>query len=105
MSLIPLALVDDCHSSIHTLKKELTPVPYVGEMKEAAQFYVNRVIKEYRDKDKAHVEWAQSYTAILGELQGYVKAHHTTGLTWNPRGEDAKAVAASSKGALDFLSA
>lgn len=24
---------------------------------------------------------------ILGELKDYIKANHTTGLAWNPRGE------------------
>ena len=57
-------------------------------MKESAQFYANRVIKEFRDKDKTHVDWTLTYTNLLNDLHGYVKAHHTTGLTWNPKGGD-----------------
>ena len=69
---------------------EPKPVPFVGEMKDAAQFYVNRILKEYKDKEKVHGEWAQAFTAVLLELQAYVKKFHTTGLVWNPHGAVAK---------------
>jgi adenylyl cyclase-associated protein len=65
-------------------------------MKESAQFYANRVIKEYKDKDKSHVDWTQSYTTLLTDLYGYVKSHHTTGLAWNPKGGDVSAGTISS---------
>ncbi|KAG5460883.1 MAG: adenylate cyclase associated N terminal-domain-containing protein [Olpidium bornovanus] len=38
---------------------------FVGEMRDAAQFYTNRVIKEYKDKDCKHVEWGNSYIDLL----------------------------------------
>jgi adenylyl cyclase-associated protein len=66
-----------------------TPGPYINEMKDAAQFYANRVIKESKDKDPVNVKWVQSFSAFLVELFGYVKKWHTTGLAWNPRGGDA----------------
>jgi len=74
---------------------EPKPFPFVGEMRDAAQFYANRVIKEYKDKDRKHVDWANSYINLLSELQGYVKAHHTTGLVWNSKGGDLKSAAAT----------
>ncbi|KAJ3323813.1 F-actin-capping protein subunit alpha [Boothiomyces sp. JEL0866] len=67
-----------------------TPAPYIGEMKDAAQFYANRVIKDNKEKEPTHVEWVNNYLAILVELQAYVKQWHTTGLAWNPKGGDAK---------------
>ncbi|KAJ3271248.1 F-actin-capping protein subunit alpha [Terramyces sp. JEL0728] len=82
-----------------------TPAPYIGEMKDAAQFYANRVIKDNKDKHPTHVEWVNSYLGVLVELQAYVKQWHTTGLAWNPKGGDAKsaniggAAAAQSGGA------
>ncbi|KAI9203669.1 adenylate cyclase associated N terminal-domain-containing protein [Polychytrium aggregatum] len=69
---------------------EPAPAPFVGEMKDSAQFYANRVVKEYKDKDRAHVEWTRAYISILTDLQQYVKKWHTTGLAWNPKGGDAK---------------
>ncbi|KAI8921196.1 adenylate cyclase associated N terminal-domain-containing protein [Powellomyces hirtus] len=69
---------------------EPAPGPFVGEMRDSAQFWANRVIKDQKDKDKSHVDWANSFVTFLTELQTYVKKYHTTGLAWNPRGGDAK---------------
>ncbi|KAI9347727.1 adenylate cyclase associated N terminal-domain-containing protein [Obelidium mucronatum] len=91
-----LSLVSEGIPALGWVAVEPTPVPYIGEMKDAAQFYSNRVIKEYKDKDKAHVEFAQAFIALLAELQAYVKKHHTTGVAWNPKGGDAKTNLASS---------
>jgi len=65
-------------------------------MNDAGQFYTNRVLKDWKDKDKKHVEWTKAWVATLAELQVYVKDHHTTGLVWNPKGVDAKSLAKSS---------
>lgn len=67
---------------------EPKPGPYVEEMKNAGQFYLNRVIKEYKDTDKTHVEWCRAFTSTLDAMKAYVMQHHTTGLTWNPKGAD-----------------
>ncbi len=34
-------------------------------------------------RDKVHADWVKAWFSTLRELQGYIKAHHTTGLTWN----------------------
>lgn len=65
------------------------PAPYVAEMKNATQFYSNRVIKDFKDKDAKHVEWTRSFGNLLEGLRKYVFEHHTTGLVWNPKGQDA----------------
>ncbi|KAL0961861.1 hypothetical protein UPYG_G00332600 [Umbra pygmaea] len=62
------------------------PVPYVKEMNDAAIFYTNRVLKDYKDSDKRHVEWVQSYLSIWTDLQAFIKQHHTTGLVWSKTG-------------------
>ncbi|CAO3663185.1 unnamed protein product [Umbelopsis ramanniana] len=67
---------------------EPTPAPYVQEMGNAAQFYSNRVVKEFKDKDPQQIEWTKAFLAIINELYGYVKEHHRTGLVWNPNGEN-----------------
>ena len=47
-------------------------------------------------RDTKHVEWIQSFFAILKSLQKYVKQHHPQGVTWNEKdGVDAKDVMAS----------
>ncbi|XP_040908843.1 adenylyl cyclase-associated protein 1 [Toxotes jaculatrix] len=70
------------------------PCPYVKEMQDAAMFYTNRVLKEYKEKDKTHVDWVKAYISIWTELQNYIKQHHTTGLTWSKTGPIASAAAA-----------
>lgn len=49
-----------------------TPGPYVKEMKDASQFYTNKVLVAYKDKDKKHVDWAKAWVEFLTELQAYV---------------------------------
>lgn len=73
------------------------PGPFVKEMNDAGQFYTNRVLKDFKEKDKAHVEWVRAWSTTLSELQGYIKQYHTTGLVWNPKGGDAKSMMSSGR--------
>lgn len=63
-----------------------TPGPHVKEMNDAGQFYTNRVLKDWKEKDATHVEWARSWVSTLTELQKYIKQWHTTGLVWSGKG-------------------
>nr|XP_006631262.1 PREDICTED: adenylyl cyclase-associated protein 1 [Lepisosteus oculatus] len=72
------------------------PGPYVKEMQDAAMFYTNRVLKDYKDKDKQHVDWVKAYLSIWTELQAYIKMHHTTGMSWSKTGPVASASSAAS---------
>lgn len=60
-----------------------TPGPHVKEMNDAGQFYTNRVLKDWKEKDPTHVEWARSWIQTLTELQKYIRQYHTTGLVWS----------------------
>ncbi|KAI0637392.1 adenylate cyclase associated N terminal-domain-containing protein [Trametes polyzona] len=62
------------------------PGPFMAEIKDSTQFYANRVIKEFKEKDPKHAEWARAYIALLEELRKYVADYHSTGLEWNFRG-------------------
>ncbi|KAM7338367.1 hypothetical protein ACRRTK_001851 [Alexandromys fortis] len=44
------------------------PGPFVKEMTDAAMFYTNHVLKEYKDVDKKHVDWVKTYLSIWTEL-------------------------------------
>lgn len=83
-----LTMISDGVPAFGWVVIEPAPTSYVSEMKESSQFYGNRIIKEYKDKDKAHLDFVQSWLKVLSDLQAYVKKNHTTGLSWNPRGED-----------------
>lgn len=60
-----------------------TPGPHVKEMNDAGQFYTNRVLKDWKEKDAKHVEWARAWVQTLTDLQQYIKQYHTTGLVWS----------------------
>lgn len=75
------------------------PGPFVKEMIDASQFYSNKVLVAYKDKDKRHVDWVKAWVQFLQNLRDYIKQHHTTGLTWNPRGNVAT-VADLGKGSI-----
>ncbi|EKX54324.1 hypothetical protein GUITHDRAFT_99801 [Guillardia theta CCMP2712] len=62
------------------------PAPYLGDVIPASEMYGNKIMMEFRGKDENHVNFAKSFKQFLLELQKYVKAHHTTGVAWNPRG-------------------
>ncbi|KAH7292588.1 hypothetical protein KP509_29G076200 [Ceratopteris richardii] len=63
------------------------PATHVEESWQAAEFYNNKVLVEYRNKDANHVEWAKSMKELyLPGLRDYVKSFHVTGPSWNPKG-------------------
>ncbi|KAL1465671.1 hypothetical protein WDU94_005223, partial [Cyamophila willieti] len=63
-----------------------TPAPYVKEMNDAGQFYTNRVLKDWKEKDKTHVDWTKAWIETLTELQKFIRQYHTTGLVWSGTG-------------------
>ncbi|XP_026525665.1 adenylyl cyclase-associated protein 2 [Notechis scutatus] len=67
------------------------PGPYVKEMNDAATFYTNRVLKDYKHSDLRHIDWVKSFLNIWTELQAYIKEYHTTGLIWSKTGPVASA--------------
>ncbi|XP_050502592.1 adenylyl cyclase-associated protein 1 [Diabrotica virgifera virgifera] len=68
-----------------------TPGPFVKEMNDAGQFYTNRVLKDWKEKDKKHFDWTKSWVQTLSDLQAFVKQYHTTGLVWSGKGAPPKA--------------
>lgn len=64
-----------------------TPVSFVPEFKDSAQFWSNRIVKEFKDKDPKQVQWTKQFLLIFDELRTYVKQYHTTGPSWNVNGK------------------
>lgn len=75
-----------------------TPVSYVPEFKDTAQFWSNRVMKEFKDKDPKQVEWVKQFLAIFDHLRAYVKEYHATGPSWNANGKPLAESVAAQKG-------
>lgn len=84
-----LSAISESISGLSWVAVAPAPGPYVKEMGDSAMFYSNRVLKDYREKDKLHVEWVQNWNNVFKELQEYVRKYHTTGLAWNTRGGNA----------------
>ncbi|GAA6051829.1 hypothetical protein JCM3770_005487 [Rhodotorula araucariae] len=83
-----LTVVSEGIPALGWVTLDAKPGPYVGEFKDSAMFWVNRVIKEHKESNPKQVEWARSFVALLEELRKYIMQYHTTGLTWNPEGAD-----------------
>eukprot|EP00835_Amoeboradix_gromovi_P006768 NODE_878_length_3486_cov_0.159433.p1 type:complete len:386 gc:universal NODE_878_length_3486_cov_0.159433:1120-2277(+) len=64
-----------------------TPVPFINELKDAAQFFSNRALKEFKEKDETVVSLLTVYFQYLSnDLVKFVKDYHTTGLNWKGKG-------------------
>jgi len=59
------------------------PAQYIGQMEESAQFYTNKVLKEFKESDPKQADWAKSLVKLLKSSQTHIKDNHITGLNWN----------------------
>ncbi|XP_076924573.1 cyclase-associated protein 1-like [Bidens hawaiensis] len=68
------------------------PIAHVEESWQAAEFYNNKVLVEYRNKDSNHVEWARALKELyVPGLRNYVKSHYPLGPVWSATGSAASA--------------
>merc|ERR1711916_79111 len=78
------------------------PAPHAKSMGEAAEFYLNRVLKDH--KEDHYKTFVRSFKAFWPALAAYCKSYHTTGPSWNAKGGDAPSTppaAASSSAPAD----
>jgi len=59
------------------------PASYILQMEESAQFYTNKVLKEFRQSEPKKADWSNSWIKLLKGFQAYVKDNHGTGISWN----------------------
>ncbi|EFX04500.1 adenylyl cyclase-associated protein [Grosmannia clavigera kw1407] len=81
------------------------PYKHVEESLGSAQFFGNRVLKEFKEKDPLQVEWVQSFYQVFRDLTDFVKQHFSGGLSWNPQGASAVQVAQQLTSATDSAAA
>lgn len=62
------------------------PVDYISDFRDSAQYYANRVLKEYRGVDERHVTWINDVTKGLAEFQNVVGRFFPEGFTWKEDG-------------------
>ncbi|KAK6159473.1 hypothetical protein DH2020_006787 [Rehmannia glutinosa] len=64
------------------------PIAHVEESWQMAEFYCNKILVEYRNKDANHVEWAKALKEVyVPGLRDYVKSHHRLGPVWSATGK------------------
>uniref|UniRef100_A0ACD5X6D9 Uncharacterized protein n=1 Tax=Avena sativa TaxID=4498 RepID=A0ACD5X6D9_AVESA len=63
------------------------PTAHVEESWQMAEFYNNKVLVEYRNKDADHVEWAKALKELyMPGLRDYVKKYYPLGPVWGAAG-------------------
>uniref|UniRef100_A0A1D1YIX5 Adenylyl cyclase-associated protein n=1 Tax=Anthurium amnicola TaxID=1678845 RepID=A0A1D1YIX5_9ARAE len=63
------------------------PTAHVEESWQMAEFYNNKILVEYRNKDTDHVEWAKALKELyLPGLRDFVKGFYPLGPVWGPTG-------------------
>ncbi len=67
-----------------------TPVSYIPDFKDSAQFWSNRIMKQFRGKDENQVSWVKAFLAIFDALKAFVKEYETTGPSWKADGGNIK---------------
>ncbi|XP_074334947.1 cyclase-associated protein 1-like [Apium graveolens] len=73
------------------------PTAHVEECWQSAEFYNNKVLVEYRNKDPNHVEWAKALKELYTPgLRDYVKAHYPLGPVWSATGKTIVSASSSS---------
>ncbi|XP_024979484.1 cyclase-associated protein 1 [Cynara cardunculus var. scolymus] len=74
------------------------PIAHVEESWQAAEFYNNKVLVEYRNKDANHVEWARALKELyIPGLRDYVKSQYPLGPVWSATGAAVSAPPKASK--------
>jgi adenylyl cyclase-associated protein len=62
-----------------------TPVSYIPDFKDSAQFWTNRILKDSKgtNNENESTDWVKTFLNIFDELKNYVKEYQTTGISWN----------------------
>ncbi|KAL3814140.1 hypothetical protein ACJIZ3_015408 [Penstemon smallii] len=64
------------------------PIAHVEESWQMAEFYNNKILVEYRNKDANHVEWSKALKELyVPGLRDYVKSNHPLGPVWSATGK------------------
>lgn len=65
------------------------PAAHVEESWQTAEFYNNKVLVEYKNKDSNHVEWAKAMKELyVPGLRDFVRKFYPQGPVWNTVGAD-----------------
>lgn len=67
---------------------EPAPKPFIESYVGGSDLFGNKIRVQFKTTNPDQIKYVTAFKTLLVELMAYVKAHHTTGVTWNPRGVD-----------------
>lgn len=62
------------------------PVPFIKEALGSAEFWTNRIRKDFKGKDDQQIEFCDGLKKTVVGLAEYVEEYHKAGLSFNPKG-------------------
>lgn len=71
------------------------PCDFIDSFVGGSDYWANNIRREFRTTNPDQIAFCDTFKALLLELKAYVKAFHTTGTSWNPRGVDVAAYQAN----------
>lgn len=79
------------------------PPAHVDESWQAAEFFANKVLVEFKSKDPAQAEWVRALKELYtgrgaSSLKEYCRAFHPAGPSWNAQGSDLSSFDAATAG-------
>jgi adenylyl cyclase-associated protein len=90
--------------SSHRVCIKPAPREFIESAIGGSDYWANNIRKQYKGVNADQIEFCNTFKALLTGLVDYVKEHHLTGVTWNPKGVDAKGYDAKSAGAASASS-
>ncbi|DBA00337.1 TPA: LOW QUALITY PROTEIN: hypothetical protein N0F65_001532 [Lagenidium giganteum] len=82
-------MVNEGIQALGWLCVEPAPKPFIESYIGGSDFWGNKIRVQFKTSNPDQIEFVTTFKALLTDLMAYVKAHHTTGVTWNPQGGDA----------------
>ncbi|CAI5742309.1 unnamed protein product [Hyaloperonospora brassicae] len=89
-------MVNEGIQALGWLCVEPAPKPFIESYVGGSDFWGNKIRVQYKTSDPKQIAFVTSFKSLLTELMAYVKALHTTGVTWNPKGGDVESYVAPS---------
>ena len=75
-----------CLSWILMKPPQQLPGPFVKEALGSAEFWTNRIRKDFKGKDDSQITFCDNLKTVLTGLVTYIEDNHKAGLVWNPKG-------------------
>ncbi len=62
------------------------PAQHIDEAWQSAEFYANKILTEFRNKEPRHVTWVKQLKDLLMKMKLHVQTYHKAGASWNAKG-------------------